>query len=77
MERRSGEADLAPHALPARRDRWNFQLLYTLGRDRELRRPPYRAILREKPLSFRVKNLVKCAFPALHRLYRERQGYNE
>ena len=58
-------------------DRWNFQLLYTLGRDRELRREPYRAILREKPLSFRVKNLVKCAFPALHRLYRKRQGYNE
>ena len=58
-------------------DRWNFQLLYTLGRDRELRQEPYRAILREKPLSFRVKNLVKCAFPALHRLYRKRQGYNE
>ena len=57
--------------------RWNFQLLYTLGRDRELRQEPYRAILREKPLSFRVKNLVKCAFPALHRLYRKRQGYNE
>ena len=58
-------------------DRWNFQLLYTLGRDRELRKPPYRAFLREKPLSFRVKNFIKCAFPALHRLYRRRRGYNE
>lgn len=58
-------------------DRWNFQLLYTLGRDRELRKPPYRAILREKPLSFRAKNLIKCAFPALHRLYRRGRGYNE
>ena len=58
-------------------DRWNFQLLYTLGRDRELRKPPYRAFLREKPLSFRVKNYIKCAFPALHRLYRRRRGYNE
>ena len=58
-------------------NRWNFQLLYTLGKDRELRKPPYRAYLREKPLSFRVKNLIKCAFPALHRLYRRRRGYNE
>ena len=58
-------------------DRWNFQLLYTLGRDRELRKPPYRAILREKPLAFRAKNFVKCAFPALHRLYRKQRGYNE
>ena len=58
-------------------DRWTFQLLYTLGRDRELRKPPYRAILREKPLAFRTKNFVKCAFPALHRLYRRQRGYNE
>ena len=58
-------------------DRWNFQLLYTLGCDRELRKPPYRAILREKPLSFRAKNLLKCALPGLHRLYRRRRGYNE
>ena len=56
---------------------WNFDLLYILGRDRELRKPPYRAILRSKPLSFRVKNTVKCAFPALHRLYRKARGYNE
>ena len=44
---------------------------------RELRRPPYRAILKSKPLSFRVKNAVKCAFPALHKLYRKARGYNE
>lgn len=58
-------------------DQWNFQLLYTLGRDRELRKPPYRAILKTKPLSFRAKNLIKCALPGLHRLYRKRRGYNE
>ena len=58
-------------------DRWNFQLLYTLGRDRELRKPPYRAILQSKPLAFRAKNLLKCALPGLHRLYRRRRGYNE
>ena len=33
--------------------------------------------LREKPLAFRAKNFVKCAFPALHRLYRKQRGYNE
>ena len=54
-----------------------FQLLYTQGRDRELREPPYDAILRTKPLSFRVKNLIKCAFPGLHKMYRKHRGYEE
>jgi len=52
-----------------------FQLLYTQGRDRELRQPPYDAILRSKPLSFKLKHLIKCAFPGLHRLYRKHKGY--
>lgn len=54
-----------------------FQLLYTQGRDRELRQPPYDAILRSRPLSFRVKNLIKCAFPGLHKIYRKRRGYED
>ena len=54
-----------------------FQLLYTQGRDKELREPPYDAILRTKPLSFRVKNLIKCAFPGLHKMYRKHRGYEE
>ena len=58
-------------------DRWSFQLLYVLGRDRELRKPPYAAILRSMPPAFRIKNLIKCAFPGLHRLYRRGRGYNE
>ena len=53
-----------------------FQLLYTQGRDRELRKAPYDAILKTKPFSFRVKNLVKCAFPGLQKLYRRLKGYN-
>ena len=56
---------------------WNFELLYILGRDRELREPPYRAILKTKPMAFRAKNLIKSALPGLHRLYRQRRGYNE
>lgn len=53
-----------------------FKLLYTQGRDRELRKPPYDAILRTKPLGFRVKNLIKCSFPGLQKLYRKLKGYN-
>ena len=53
-----------------------FQLLYTQGRDRELRKPPYDAILKTKPLEFRVKNLIKCTFPGLQKLYRKLKGYN-
>ena len=53
-----------------------FQLLYTLGRDKELRKPPYDALLRQRPLSFRAKNFVKCSFPWLQKLYRKLKGYN-
>ena len=57
--------------------KWKFQLLYTQGKDKELRRPPYNRLLKEKPLRFRINNAVKCLFPALHRLYRRKQGYDE
>lgn len=53
-----------------------FQLLYTLGRDKELRKPPYDEILRKRPLKFRVNNLIKCSFPWLQKLYRKLKGYN-
>ena len=52
-----------------------FELLYIEGRDREQRRPPYDEILKGKPLTYRVKNAVKCAFPAGKRLYRRLRGY--
>ena len=57
--------------------KWKFQLLYTQGKDKELRRPPYNKLLKTKPLRFRINNAVKCLFPALHRLYRRKQGYDE
>ena len=57
--------------------KWKFQLLYTQGKDKELRRPPYNRLLKEKPLRFRINNAVKCLFPALHRLYRRKRGYDE
>ena len=54
--------------------KWKFQLLYTQGKDKELRRPPYNKLLKTKPLRFRINNAVKCLFPALHRLYPPEAG---
>lgn len=56
---------------------WEFQLLYTQGRDEELRKEPYRAILKTRPLKFRVNNLIKVRFPRLHKYYRKRRGYGD
>ena len=52
-----------------------FELMYIEGRDREQRRPPYDAILRRQPLSYRVNNFLKSFFPGLHKLYRHMRGY--
>lgn len=54
----------------------DFELMYLEGRDREQRKPPYDAILRKKPLSYRLKNLVKCCFPAIQRRHRKRRGFD-
>ncbi len=54
-----------------------FELMYFEGRDREQRKPPYDAILRRQPLGYRFKNLLKCCFPALHRIWRRRRNYGE
>ncbi len=53
-----------------------FELMYIEGRDREQRRAPYDALLREQPFGYRLSNLIKCLFPRLHGLYRRRKGYN-
>ncbi len=53
-----------------------FELMYLEGRDREQRRPPYDAILKQQPLSYRAKNLVKCCFPAIQRWHRKRRGFD-
>ena len=52
-----------------------FELMHFEGRDREQRKPPYNAILKRQPLGYRLKNLVKCCFPALQRAYRRRRRY--
>lgn len=52
-----------------------FELMYLEGRDREQRKPPYDAILKKKPLSYRAKNLVKCCFPVIQRWHRRHRGF--
>ena len=74
----------APHASSAQRPavgrailEREFELLYIEGRDREQRRPPYRALLREQPLGYRAKNLLKCCLPGLSRRYRQHKGFGD
>ena len=52
-----------------------FELMYIEGRDQDQRKPPYDEILRQKPLSYRFKNWIKCLFPGIQRRYRARRGY--
>lgn len=54
-----------------------FELLYIEGRDREQRKPPYRAILQAKPLGYRIKNLIKSYAPAINRLRRRHKGFGD
>ncbi|MBR5094194.1 MAG: glycosyltransferase family 2 protein [Oscillospiraceae bacterium] len=54
-----------------------FELLYLQGKTEELVRPPYDALFRAKPLSFRAATRLKNAFPALHRAYRRKKGYRD
>ena len=54
-----------------------FEQMHYEGRDREQRRPPYDAILRRQPVSYRMKNLLKCCFPMLQRRYRKRRTDRE
>ena len=54
-----------------------FELLYLRGKTEELVKPPYDAIFRAKPFSFRAVTRLKNAFPHLHRWYRKKRGFGE
>lgn len=54
-----------------------YELLYLQGDVKRMVRPPYRKLYLAEPLRFRMKTTVKRMFPALHTLYRKRQGYKE
>ena len=54
-----------------------YELYYIEGRVEELVRPPYDRIHRRKPLKTRLITRLKIMFPALHRAYRRRRGYED
>ena len=73
-----------PHVDPERRallDRVilerDFELCYLRGETEKLVKPPFEALFRAKPLSFRAVTRLKNAFPRLHRLYRKKRGYRD
>jgi len=65
------QLDVVDHAILEK----EFELMYIEGRDSDQRKPPYDEILREMPFSYRLKNRLKCLFPAVQRLYRRLRGY--
>lgn len=54
-----------------------YELKYIEGKVDELVKPPYDEIYRTKPFKYRLITTIKRAFPALHRLYRKKQGYED
>ena len=68
-ERRKATED----TLTARR----YELADIEGRVEELIKPPFMGIFRSKSFSYRLKTRIKILFPALHRLYRKKQGYGD
>ena len=54
-----------------------FELMFVEGRVREQARPPYVKFLRQQSFGYKIKWLIKCTFPKLHRLYRKKRGYSD
>lgn len=54
-----------------------FEQLYLSGRDKELVKPPYIEIYREKPMSFRVKQFIKRTLPFIQRAHRKNRNYGD
>lgn len=52
-----------------------YELADIEGRVEELVQPPFDQIFRSRSAADRLKTRIKILFPALHRLYRKRQGY--
>lgn len=54
-----------------------YELYYIEGRVDELVKPEYRDIHRARGMKHRVVTRMKLCFPALHRAYRRRRGYED
>ena len=65
------EKQAAEQELHARR----FEYDYITGNAERLLQPEYADLFREKSRGFRLATYLKAAFPALHRIYRNKKGY--
>lgn len=54
-----------------------YELLDIKGQVEELVSGEYIDIFRSKSFSYRLKTRIKILFPALHKIYRKRQGYGD
>ena len=67
------EKEQTQRELKARR----YELMDIKGQVKELISPEYIEIFRSKSFSYRLKTRIKILCPALHRIYRKRQGYGD
>ena len=54
-----------------------FEQMYIEGRVREQVKGPYRALYKEQPRSYRLKQFLKRNVPGLNNYYRKKRGYRE
>lgn len=54
-----------------------FELLYIEGKVHEQIKPPYLAIYKTKPVSYRFKCFIKRSLPFVHMIYRKNRGYED
>lgn len=54
-----------------------FELLYIAGKDKELIKPPYLEIYREKDAKFRFKQFIKRNLPFIQRMHRKNRNYGD
>ena len=54
-----------------------FELMFIEGRLADQLKPPYDRIYRSMDYKYKLKHFIKRSFPALHSLYRRKQGYGD
>lgn len=54
-----------------------YELDYLEGKAKELINKKYKSIYKNEPVAFKVKTMLKVAFPHLHEKYRKKQGYTK
>ena len=54
-----------------------YELNYLEGKAKELINKKYKSIYKNEPVAFKMKTMLKVAFPHLHEKYRKKQGYTK